>query len=55
MQERSERGRPAERDQRSKRKYEAPEIRSQETFETTALKCGKVSGGGPCGTKPKVS
>ena len=32
-----------------KRKYEPPEILSQEVFETTALACGKLSGqGGAC-------
>lgn len=42
--------------QRGKRKYEPPEIRSQEVFETTALACGKIFGqGGRCNTKPKSS
>ena len=35
--------------QSGKRKYEPPEILSQEVFETTALACGKLSGqSGPC-------
>lgn len=54
MDETSERGREAERDRKSKRRYEAPEIRSQEVFETTALACGKISGGA-CAVMPKVS
>lgn len=34
-----------------KRKYEPPEILSQEVFETTALACAKRPGqGGPCAT-----
>jgi hypothetical protein len=42
--------------QSGKRKYEPPEILSQEIFETTALACGKVFGGGPkCNTSPKNS
>ena len=40
-----------------KRKYEPPEIQSQEVFETTALACGKKQGGqgAPCMASPKVS
>jgi len=39
-----------------KRKYEPPEIQSQEVFETTALGCGKVPPkGGRCGAKPSAS
>ena len=39
-----------------KRKYDPPEILSQEVFETTALACGKLPGGtGKCGPKPKAS
>jgi hypothetical protein len=38
--------------QRGKRKYEPPEILSQEVFETTALACMKVVGG-TCGASPK--
>ena len=38
--------------QRGKRKYEPPEILSQEVFETTALACMKVVGGA-CGASPK--
>jgi hypothetical protein len=37
---------------RAKRKYEPPEILSQEVFETTALACMKVTGGA-CGASPK--
>lgn len=33
--------------QSGKRKYEPPQILSQEVFETTALACGKRPGGGP--------
>ena len=35
------------------RKYEPPDILSQEVFETTALACMKVAGGGGCGAFPK--
>jgi hypothetical protein len=47
MEQRSEREtRPHE---SGKRKYEPPEIQSQEVFETTALACAKRSGqGGAC-------
>ncbi len=40
-----------------KRKYEPPQILTQEVFETTALACGKLPGqGGPkCGPNPKTS
>jgi hypothetical protein len=38
--------------QSGKRKYEPPEILSQEVFETTALACKKVVGGA-CGQSPK--
>jgi hypothetical protein len=38
--------------QSGKRKYEPPEILSQEVFETTALACKKVVGGA-CGVSPK--
>ena len=42
--------------QSGKRKYEPPEIQSQEVFETTALACGKLPGGkGQCSAKPKAS
>ena len=45
MEKRSEREpRPSE---GGKRKYEPPEILSQEVFETTALACGKRGGQGP--------
>jgi hypothetical protein len=43
MEKRSERGRDARGDRGGKRKYEPPEIRSQEIFETTALACGKIA------------
>lgn len=36
-----------------RRKYEAPEILSEEVFETTALACMKVTGKGGCGAFPK--
>lgn len=37
-----------------KRKYEPPEIVSEEVFETTALACRKMGGsGGVCNTFPK--
>ena len=42
MEKRSERGRDAQGDRGGKRKYEPPEILSQEIFETTALACGKM-------------
>jgi len=49
MDERSERIRESDAAQRGKRKYEPPEILSQEIFETTALACGKrPAQGGPC-------
>jgi hypothetical protein len=41
MEERSERVTPSP---SGKRKYEPPEILSQEVFETTALACGKRPG-----------
>ena len=42
--------------QSGKRKYEPPEILSQEVFETTALACGKLaSQSGPCMGNPKLS
>lgn len=48
--------RDARRDGPAKRPYEAPRIVSEKIFETTALKCGKRSGGsGQCTTKAKVS
>ncbi len=43
MEKRSERGRDAQGDRGDKRKYEPPEILSQEIFETTALACGKMA------------
>ena len=49
MDERSERIRESDAGQSGKRKYEPPEIVSQEVFETTALACGKLpSQGGKC-------
>lgn len=49
MDERSERIRESDAGQSGKRKYEPPEILSQEVFETTALACGKLpSQGGKC-------
>ena len=36
-----------------KRKYAPPDILTQEVFETTALACMKVAGGGGCGAFPK--
>ena len=39
-----------------KRKYEPPQIVSQQVFETTALACGKLpSQGGPCTANKKTS
>jgi len=42
MDERSESVRGSDASQGGKRKYEPPEILSQEVFETTALACGKL-------------
>jgi hypothetical protein len=56
MDKRSERTRESAVSQRGKRKYEPPEILSQEIFETTALACQKMGGGGgACNTFPKMS
>ena len=57
MEKHSERDREAGAGQSGKRKYEPPEILSQEVFETTALACGKKSGGqgAACMSSPKVS
>jgi hypothetical protein len=42
--------------QQGKRKYDPPEIVSQEVFETTALACGKLpSQGGACVANKKTS
>jgi len=50
MDKRSEHIRESDTGQSGKRKYEPPEILSQEVFETTALACGKIANqGGPCG------
>ena len=46
MEKHSERTGESRADQSGKRKYEPPEILSQEVFETTALACGKITGGG---------
>jgi len=49
MEQHGERNREAGTGQGGKRKYEPPDIQSQEVFETTALACLKKSGqGGPC-------
>jgi hypothetical protein len=53
MDKRDERSSNARADQSGKRKYEPPQILSQEVFETTALACMKVAGGGGCGAFPK--
>ena len=53
MEKRDERSSNARADQSGKRKYEPPQILSQEVFETTALACMKVAGGGGCGAFPK--
>lgn len=56
MEKQSERDRESGVGQGGKRKYDPPEILSQEVFETTALACGKLPGGtGKCGSKPKAS
>lgn len=49
MEKHDERNREAGTGQAGKRKYEPPEIQSQEVFETTALACLKKAGqGGAC-------
>jgi len=49
MNEHGEQVRGSDASQDSKRKYEPPEILSQEVFETTALACGKrPAQGGAC-------
>ena len=53
MDKRDERNVEAGAGQRGKRKYEPPEILSEEVFETTALACMKVAGKGTCGAFPK--
>lgn len=51
MEQRAERDQGATDHHAGKRKYEPPEIRSQEVFETTALACAKRPGqGGACAT-----
>ena len=52
MERRDERNVQPGPERRAKRKYEPPEILSQEVFETTALACMKVVGGA-CGSSPK--
>jgi hypothetical protein len=54
MDERSERIRTSDTGQGGKRKYEPPEILSQEIFETTALACRKIFGqSSRCNASPK--
>jgi hypothetical protein len=54
MDKREEREREPRAGQSGKRKYEPPEIISQEVFETTALACGRRPGqGGRCSPFPK--
>lgn len=56
MEKQGEGNREAGTGQSGKRKYDPPEILSQEVFETTALACGKLPGGkGACSTKSKAS
>ncbi len=57
MEKHGERDREAGAGPSGKRKYEPPEILSQEVFETTALACGKQQGGqgAPCMASPKLS
>ncbi len=57
MEKRNERDRESGAHQSGKRKYEPPEILSQEVFETTALACGKQQGGqgAACMSSPKAS
>ena len=56
MDKASETGREERGSQRGKRRYEPPEILSEEIFETTALACGKIAGGGAkCNASPKAS
>jgi len=52
----SEQQRDSRQDEKRKRKYEPPEILSQQVFETTALACGKLPAqGGVCNTNKKTS
>ena len=54
MDSRSDQARNADTGRKGKRKYEAPEIMSEEVFETTALACRKMGGsGGQCNAFPK--
>ena len=56
MDEHRERVRGSDASQGGKRKYEPPEILSQEVFETTALACGKLPAqSGKCSTNRKNS
>ena len=52
MEKRDERNLEGRGGQSGKRKYEPPEILSQEVFETTALACKKIVGP-QCGGSPK--
>jgi len=52
----SEQPRASRQVEKRKRKYEPPEILSQQVFETTALACGKLPAqGGACNTNKKTS
>jgi len=54
MDKRGEQIREPDAGQGGKRKYEPPDIMTQEVFETTALACRKVfGGGGQCNISPK--
>lgn len=56
MEKRDKADKEKSRDQKAKRKYERPEILSEEIFETTALACGKIAGqGGRCNARPRAS
>jgi hypothetical protein len=56
MTQQGEQHREAGGGQQGKRKYEPPQIVSQEVFETTALACGKLpSQGGVCTANKKTS
>lgn len=54
MDQRGEQIRESDAGQSGKQKYEPPDIMSQQIFETTALACRKVfGGGGGCNAFPK--
>ena len=56
MDRQGEQNRQSREGQGGKRKYEPPEILSQEIFETTALACGKIDAqGAKCASKPSLS